>query len=475
LRLTRRAALAGLAAALAAPAAARADLRPRPRPQPGAPEALRAILERSGLGALSGFAVAEAASGAVLEAHQADLDRPPASVAKVVTALYALDRLGAGHRFETRLVAAGGDLALVGGGDPLVDTDALGDLLAAARASGLRSAPARFLVDAVALPGCAEIDPGQPAHAGYNPAVSGMNLNFNRVHLAWAPGAAGPELRLSAPGRRYGAEAPCIVAEVGGAGPPRHRIEAGREVWAFAAPSVAGAGSLWLPVRDPAAYSGAVLRALAAQSGLALPPPQAGAAPEGAPALAVRTSQALGPMLRDMLDYSTNLTAEVVGLAAARAGGGAADGLAASGGAMSDWARARFGLARTAFVNHSGLTVRSSTTASEMARLLVAAADAGLPAMLRERGLRDAAGAPSPVAGVRIVAKTGTLDFVSALAGYIEGPGGRRRAFAIFAADLEARARVPPEAREDPPGAAAWARRARAQEQALLRRWIALG
>jgi D-alanyl-D-alanine carboxypeptidase/D-alanyl-D-alanine-endopeptidase (penicillin-binding protein 4) len=70
------------------------------------------------------------------------------------------------------------------------------------------------------------------------------------------------------------------------------------------------------------------------------------------------------------------------------------------------------------------------------------------------------------------VAKTGTLNFVSGLAGYLTGR--RRLAFAIFAADPERRAQVRPEERDDPPGGSAWLARARGQEQALLRRWAAL-
>jgi D-alanyl-D-alanine carboxypeptidase/D-alanyl-D-alanine-endopeptidase (penicillin-binding protein 4) len=180
-------------------------------------------------------------------------------------------------------------------------------------------------------------------------------------------------------------------------------------------------------------------------------------------------------MMRDMLRHSTNLTAEVAGLAAARARGGRPGDLAASAAAMTDWVRSRYGLDGVRLVNHSGLTARSAMPAAELTRLLVIAAGRdGLPAMLRERPLRDGEGRPAPVPGVRVLAKTGTLDFVSALAGYVEGPGPRRRAFAILAADLGARDAIPPEAREDPPGARAWAGRARAQEQALLRRWIAL-
>ena len=64
------------------------------------------------------------------------------------------------------------------------------------------------------------------------------------------------------------------------------------------------------------------------------------------------------------------------------------------------------------------------------------------------------------------------MDCISALAGYLTGR--RRLAFAIFAADLPARARIRPEERSNPPGAGAWEARARAQQQALLRRWAAL-
>lgn len=474
LGVTRRAMLAGMAAGAVVGAG---------RARAAGAEAIDAILARSGLGAVTGFAVAEAGGGAVAEGHQADLDRPPASVAKVVTALYALDRLGPGHVFETRIAAAGpiesrtltGDVALVGGGDPLLDTDALGDLLAEAREAGLGAARGRLVVAAGALPALAEIEPDQPQDAGYNPAISGMNLNFNRVFLEWEPGGAGPVLRLSAPGARFRAQAPSIAAELGAAGGrPSHRLEEGREVWALAPASLKGRGGVWLPVRAPAVYAGEALRGLAAEAGLALPAPVVVAeAPVGI-TLAARASAPLGPMMRDMLRYSTNLTAEVAGLSAARADGGAAEDLAASASAMTDWARARYGLGHARLVNHSGLTARSAMTAGEMVRLLTAAQGEGLAGMLRERPLRDVRGDLAPIQGVRVLAKTGTLNFVSALAGYVEGPGPRRLAFAIFAADLGARERIRPEERADPPGARAWARRARAQEQALLRRWIAL-
>ena len=144
-----------------------------------------------------------------IEAWQADTALPPASVAKVLTTLYALDALGPDYRFRTAVRADGaldggvlrGDLALAGDGDPVLDTDALGRLVAALRTAGLRAVDGRLRVAAGALPAVAAIDPDQPDTAGYNAAVAGTNLNFNRVFLAWTPGKAGPDARLQRPRR----------------------------------------------------------------------------------------------------------------------------------------------------------------------------------------------------------------------------------------------------------------------------------
>ena len=228
--MRRRTVLAGAAAWLAAPAL-------RPVAAASAPS-LATILESSGLAAETGLAVVDLASGQVLEAHQPDHDQPPGSVAKIVTALWGLDALGPDYRFRTEIRGTGpvvdgnlhGDLVLAGGGDPLLDTDALGDMVRALRACGLAEVRGRFLVADGALPAVAEVDPGQPADAAYNPAISGMNLNFNRVFLAWSPGADGPDVAFSAPGARFEVPAAGFAAELVGAGLPRHRIEAGQEI-----------------------------------------------------------------------------------------------------------------------------------------------------------------------------------------------------------------------------------------------------
>ena len=72
-------------------------------------------------------------------------------------------------------------------------------------------------------------------------------------------------------------------------------------------------------------------------------------------------------------------------------------------------------------------------------------------------------------------AKTGTLNFVSALSGYITTAKGRRLAFTFFAADLEAR-EIGKLSRDDqPPGAASYNTKAKRLQQTLLQRWARIG
>ena len=74
----------------------------------------------------------------------------------------------------------------------------------------------------------------------------------------------------------------------------------------------------------------------------------------------------------------------------------------------------------------------------------------------------------------RVVAKTGTLNFVSALAGYIRTASGRKLTFAIFAADLEAREIGKASNEERPTGSVTFNTNAKRLQNQLLLRWAAL-
>lgn len=282
-----------------------------------------------------GYALVSLDDGKVIEARGADHGFPPASVTKAVTALYALETLGPEHRFETRLVAGGtlapggtlkGTLTLVGGGDPELDTDALAELAAQAAQRGLRRLEGAFLVDASELPAIPRIDPGQPEHVAYNPAVSALNLNFNRVLFKWEGDGADRRLTLQARARRHSPEVSAISIALAPRAAPlfaRRDLQTGdmgsEEAWQVNEGALNRKGQRWLPVRRPDIYAGDAFRSLARDAGLTLPPPAVGQASDGAQ-IAVRRSRPLRDIVRDMLKHSTNLTAEAIGLAASRRG-----------------------------------------------------------------------------------------------------------------------------------------------------------
>lgn len=494
MRLDRRAFLTGAAAAAAmtAPAGAvppTASLRPLARSVGVVERALptpQELVASARLPGRVGIALTDLQSGALLEGHAPDAALPPASTAKAITALYALEALGPAHRFETRVLAAGvvqngilkGDLILAGGGDPTLDTDALAELAAAVKAAGLREVQGAFRVWGGALPNEQAIDAGQPAYVGYNPAISGMNLNFNRVHFGWTRAGNGYEVTMDARSARYRPAVRIARMQIEDrAGPVyTYREIDGRDHWSVARGALGNSGARWLPVRRPALYAGEVFQTFAGSHGLRLPAPvEAAALPSGAAELARHRSAPLEDVLRDMLDYSTNLTAEAVGMAATRARGGAVPSLAGSAEAMSRWAADVLGMRSCSFVDHSGLGDSSRVTAAEMAGAMVAAGRAGgVRPLLESYKVRDEAGAPMRNAPFEVRAKTGTLHFVSALAGYLVAPGGRVLSFAILTGDLEHRATLTRAQLDRPQGSRAWAGRSRRMQSEFLRRWAAL-
>lgn len=473
-------------AALAAPPAA--SIRPQPRPADyrklvvtGADK----LIARAGLSGKVAFAVADARTGEVLEGRNPLLGLPPASVTKAVTALYALETLGADYRFRTRLIATGpvvggelqGDLVLAGGGDPTLNTDMLGDLAARLKAAGVSAVKGRFRYYAGALPEVPAIDPGQPDHVGYNPAISGLNLNFNRVHFEWRRAASGYTVTMDARAQRYRPQVSMAEMQVVRRDLPvyTYSSKGGVDHWTVASGALGKGGARWLPVRRPALYAAEVFQTLARAQGIALGRAGEARVLPGGTVLAEMQSAPLREILRGMLKYSTNITAEVVGLTATLGRGKRVASLAASGREMSAWLKARLGTRRADFVDHSGLGGGSRLSPGDMVRALVAVGpDGPLKPILKDVYLRDENGRALKSHPVKIKAKTGTLNFVSALAGYATGADGRELAFAILTADAGRRAEIEPEDRERPEGSRSWIRRSRAMQLELVERWAVL-
>ena len=438
-------------------------------------------------GTAVGYILFDPESGRAVEAREADTPFIPASVAKLPTASAALALLGPDHRFTTRLLgstgSAGpsadgvlrGDLILQGGGDPALATEGLLHLLDQARAAGLRRVEGRFLYDATLLPELAEIDSGQPWAAPYNTGAGALSLNYNRALLSWGRGGRdGPEALTVADAGRLPLDSVTVLPMAAGGRFPL--LPDGADRWRMMPPARGGAageaGAAWVPVARPGLAAATLFRRLAADAGIALPPPLPGPAPARAVPVATLDSLPLAELVRGLLRHSNNLSAEVIGLSAARRLDPAIATLARSA-ALLQGLLARqpldgAGWSGLRLANHSGLGTGSRATPRQMSALL----RAGGPALWDLLpGEEDGKALPP---GVR--AKSGTLAYVKGLAGLLTAASGRRLGFVLFIADAGRRAAM--DAALDrrvtaiPSDARAWAADARALQAGLLERWV---
>ncbi len=493
--LTRRAALAGMAGWIGSAALADAPVSTRlPRKRPPrlesyleSPEA--GWVREARLGGPVSFALAEATpEGALLSQGNVATGLPPASVAKTATALYALDTLGPQHRFLTQILATGpiedgvlqGNLIIAGGADPTLQTDELGRLMERLVTQGLREVRGGVQAWGGALPYSFQIDGDQMAHFGYNPSISGLSLNYNRVFFEWMPNAGKIDLTLDARGRYYrpGVTVAQIAAEDRGAPVFDFDEAAGRDVWSVAQSALRDHGGRWLPVRFPPLYVADVAHVLLSGMDVKIgrPPSALDALPpaHGVALLTLHESAGLADIVRDTLESSNNLMAEMIGLSASKARADGIPNLEASGREMGRWMLDTTGSAAR-FVDHSGLGDRSRVSARALVRMLASEkAHDLLKPLMPERALRNNQGGPvqHPVAGM--LAKTGTLNFVAGLGGYLTDVAGKEHVFAIFTADLETREASKGSGMERPRGARSWNGRSVRMRQRMLAHWAGI-
>ena len=490
-RLSRRVVVAGLlatagrAAYAGAPLSSPLPVARAPGPPPVMAAPIEALVRNANVSGKTSFVVADATSGRILESLNPLLGQPPASVTKAITAQYALDTLGPTYSFSTRLVGSGhlksgrlsGDLILLGGGDPTLDSTALAEMATALKAAGVREVAGRFLVSSGRFPKIARIDPSQPDHVGYNPAVSGLNLNYNRVHFEWKRQGDQYTVTMDARTRKYRPDVKTAQMKIVDRNVPVYTYANGGNIdsWTVARGALGDGGSRWLPVRQPELYAGEVFQIFAAAQGIRLTPPKVTNGPVKGLVLVNRQSPPLSRILSAMLAHSNNLTAEVAGLGASIQRGRAVNGLQGSGREMAAWMRSRLGARKPKFVDHSGLGDGTRVSASDFVQALVhIGPNSSLASLLKPIPMLGADGKVVANGRANMVAKTGTLNFVSGLAGYIHTGPNKSLAFAIFSADMPRRNALSVAQRERPEGAKSWRRRARGLQMTLVNRWVSM-
>ncbi len=409
----------------------------------------------------TGYILIDANSGQQLAAKNSNTPFMPASTMKLVTMLSALDHLGPDHRFETSLYYTGkikdatleGDLVLQGNGDVELDLKNLMHMVLTLRELGIRKTNGRFLISDDSFLRVNEVNPQQPLDAPYNAGVGPLSLAFGRV-----------KLRSKADGSFF--TNPELVER----GP----------AWDIAS-TAEGKRYRQLPIRDVGMHTALSLRRIANQLGIALPKPERG--PTKKPLLEIKTIQSkrLISIIEGMMVYSNNQIAETIGLATAHALERSPQSLEES--ATKLWQDLTTRLPKTDWqgfriTNHSGLDAQARATPAQLAALLQYGLNRYhlphlLPANAWSGSLSRRLVEEEHLQ--RIWAKTGSIDFAAALAGYVIPKSGGLWLFAIISDDPERRAvydAMPKPSNEIREEVISWDGDTKAQHDDLLRRWI---
>lgn len=467
--LARRALLAVALVALALPGARAAGF---PKDLRQALQAIQVPLDAVGIW------VAPVDTGKPTLSHNPDMPMNPASVMKLVTTFATLDRLGPAYYWTTRLATDGqihgntleGNVYLVGGGDPVFTHADLWKLFRQLRTLGIDRVKGDIVLDDTALR-LPQHDPerfdGQPLRP-YNAGPNGLMISFNALRLTFVPEP----------------EAPATVQQVASLGnpppaaprPPRVLLDpplAGFTLTTALTATPGRCAARWYKALDaapestaqgerltlsgqwrddcgvkdwfvsplsPARFAEAVVDGLWREMGGTLGGRVLhGDTPRQASTLFVHTSRPLADVVRDMNKWSNNVIARQL-LATLGASDPDAPDMVHGGARLARLQLAAAGIDTTGFEieNGSGLSRTARITPRGLGQLLQQAwerpfmpefmssmAVAGIDGTARRR-LRDS--------GARGTAhiKTGTLNDVRAMAGYVIDRKGRRHAVVMM-------------------------------------------
>jgi len=482
-------------------APARRHVAPPPEP-PQSPQSPEVLLERSGLADEDiGYLLFDPADGRAIEEHRADEPRVPASTTKVMTTVAALKILGDDYHFQTSVLTSGeitdgtlhGNVYLRGGGDPTLTTDDLRELATALAEAGITNVAGSFVFDDTLLARTEQIDQKISMTAPYNPGLSALSVNYNRIQLHWEQKS------------RKGSALPGAYSHAAGGTVPLEAITIGRRADEFdtniaflheatnhggpaldrwlLSPKLPPQGWIGLPVKlDPGRITALLFRTLCKQRGVDLPPPEAAAVPAEAHLLATHWSEPLPEIISKVLRFSNNLAAELIGLSASRKLSARPLPLQESAATLANWYLRQFPDAPWQgfhCANHSGLSSATRITPRQMSTILryswsLPVGQFTFPQLLWPPKWERVKNDPEHIA---VRAKSGTMNYADGLIGFLTTREGRQLGFVVLITDFPQR--LAQDETQDVRATAAeperngWTRRAKILEKNLVTSWIA--
>ena len=459
-----------------APAQALLNVPPTSRVTTAVPATVLAALNRAGVpvSALSALVVPVNGVGGEKLRYQAERPVNPASVMKLVTTYAAMDMLGPDFTWRTDFYTDGqmtggtlrGNLYVRGGGDPKLVLERIQDAFHALQDKGVKVILGDMVLDhsAFDLP---DHDAGEfdgESLRPYNASPDGLLVNFKSVVLTFQPDAATGVARVvSEPpmaGLAIDATVPLSKAGCGN----WHDALQGRfddaNAIRFVGSYPARCGEKVWPVayQDPGSYAERAFEGLWRSSGGAITGQvRKGLMPPGSKLLYQARSLPLSDIIADVNQWSNNVMAQQVFLTLGRLSTQRSEARSAGPGTfipvrvgrwersrevVSRWWKTTFGIHSAAPVleNGSGLSRTERITPEGLIALLQHAArhpqgqkfvDSLSVAGVSGTGARLARGPNSAAKGNAFV-KTGTLNDVTGIAGYVDAVNGTRYAVVGF-------------------------------------------
>jgi len=387
-----------------------------------------------------------------LFAHRPDAPMNPASTMKLVTTFAALELLGRDYRWRTEAYLDGplidgtlqGDLVLKGHGDPKITVEQWQAFIADLRARGLERIEGDLVLDRshFALPAhdpsAFDAEPLRP----YNVGPDALLVNFKSVRFAFEPDAAGNavDLRVEPPLPQVVlGERPVLVD--GDCGNWRRSVAGsfvngpGTATVAFPGhyPRGCGARDWHVALLDHRAYVHGMFATYFAEAGGTFDGAvRDGRAPPGKPFAALESAP-LHELIRDVNKLSNNVMARQIFLTLATISGSPPATVDGAREVVKRWLAER-GLAVADFRvdNGSGLSRNERASARGLAQILSAAHAspvredfAASLAIAATDGTLERRMRKGSAAG-RALLKTGSLEGVRALAGYLQDAGETR-------------------------------------------------
>ena len=397
--------------------------------------------------------VQETAAPRPLFAHQPDKAMNPASVMKLVTTFAALELLGPDYRWKTEAYLDGaltdgvlqGNLILKGYGDPKITLEQWQGFMLALHDKGLDAVTGDLVLDrsffAPAPHNAASFD-GEPLKP-YNVGPDALLVNFKSVKFTFAPGAAGDAMDLAVEPSLDAVHLNTVPhLAPGECGDWRSTVAASfidRSTSADVGfsgryPAVCGEREWWLSLLDHPSYVHGMFETyFRATGGRFTGRWRSGVAPKGVAPFAVLESPPLYDVVRDVNKLSNNLMARQVFLTLATVGAPPPATTARATAKVQLWLAGRkLRMPELVLDNGSGLSRTERISAGSLSRLLLAADAspvrdefASSLAVAATDGTVQRRFQNGTVAGQALL-KTGTLEGVRAIAGYVIDAEGRR-------------------------------------------------